>query len=520
MYDLIIQGATVLDGTGAAPMVADVGVRDERIAAVGALEAAEARAWLPAAGLHLCPGFIDVHSHSDTYLLLEPGAESKITQGVTTEVAGNCGASAAPRLGAAQMPSDWREQAYPGAWRTVAEYRRLLEQVRPAVNLALLVGHNTLRAGVMGYEARAARPDEIRAMCANLEQALEEGAAGLSTGLIYSPGMFAGAEEVTELARVAAQRQRIYTSHMRSEGARILEALDEVLAVGRQAGVRLEVSHLKTSGRPNWGRLEAALDKLEAARADGFEGAADRYPYTAACTDLDVILPDWAAGGGLEAVLQRLRDPAVRERLRAEIARERDPEYWNIVRVGTTWRPEHRRWQGMPLTAVAAELNLAPVDAALYLMDRDELHTGAIFFGMSEDNMWRILARPWVMLGSDASLRATTGPLSADHPHPRAYGTFPRFLRAALDGRTVPLTEAVRKMTALPAAHFRLRDRGLIKPGLAADLVVYDPRTVTDCATFEQPHQTARGICHVLVNGAWTIRDGRATGARGGRFLE
>lgn len=519
MFDLLIRGGTLYDGTGAPGRRADVGLRGGLVAEVGDLSAAETRETLDATARCVSPGFVDAHSHSDAYLLVEPSAPSKIFQGITTEVVGNCGASAAPRHGPARMPSDWQDKPLPGRWSSVDEYRRLLEQVRPAPNVVMLVGHNNVRASVMGYEDRAPTPDERSAMERLLDQALAEGGAGLSTGLIYSPGMFAAREEVVALARVAARRGGIYTSHMRSEGGRLLEAIDETLDVGRRAGVRVEISHLKTSGSPNWGKIDAALERIDAARDQGVQVAADRYPYTASSTDLDVILPPWAAAGGRDEMLARLRDKATRARIREDLLARRETAEWGRIAIGSTHRAENRRFQGQPLADVAVALGMEPVDAALHLMDTDELSTGAIFFGMSESNLWRILAQPWVMLGSDASLRAPEGPLSHDHPHPRNYGAFPRFLRAALDGRTVPVEEAVRKMTSLAADHFGLRGRGRIVPGAHADVLVWDPRGVRDRSDFARPHQLADGMNAVIVNGIVTLLDGRLTGRRAGAWL-
>jgi N-acyl-D-amino-acid deacylase len=516
MFDILIQGGEVLDGTGAPARRADVAITGERIVAVGDLARAEARATLKATGRVVCPGFIDVHSHSDTFILLEPTAPSKIFQGVTTEIVGNCGASTAPRQGAYQPPTDWREKNYPGTWHSVAEYRALLAQVQPAVNLVLLIGHNSLRAGVIGYAARAATADEVRAMGALLERALAEGGAGLSTGLIYTPGLYATPEEVRALVTIVAHHGKMYTSHMRSEGDGLLEALDETLGLGHATGARVQVSHLKTSGRHNWKKLDAALEKINAARAAGLRAAADRYPYTASCTDLDVILPDWAAGGGRDAVLARLRDGATRRRLRDELATRED---WAGIMVGSLTHPELAPLRGQRIPEIAAALGLEPVEAALHLLDVDELRPSGIFFGMSEENMWRILAEPWVMIGSDASIRALTGPLAVDFPHPRAFGTFPRLLRAALDGQTVPLPEMIRKMTSLPADHFQLAQRGRLVPGAFADVVVFDPQTIRDRATFAAPRQYAEGIEHVLVNGCLTLQQGQFTATRGGRFL-
>jgi N-acyl-D-amino-acid deacylase len=519
MFDLVIRNGLTLDGTGSPARRVDVGIRGDRIADVDDLARAEARKTIDASGKVVAPGFIDVHSHSDAYLIIEPSAPSKIFQGVTTEVVGNCGASAAPITGAYGMPSDWRAQQYPRPWSTVAEYREVLEESKPGLNLVLLIGHNAIRAGVMGYEARAARSDEVQAMAKLLDQALDEGGAGLSTGLVYQPGMFAESSEIVELAHVAAKRNRIYTSHMRSEGAKLLEAIDETLDVGRRAGIRVQVSHLKTSGRRNWHLLDGALERIRKARDEGLEVASDRYPYTASCTDLDVILPDWASGGGREIVLGRLRDPSTRAKIREGILKARDEQYWPTVMIGSTWHPDNARFQGERVPDIARALGVEPVDAALHLMETDELRTTAIFFGMSEENMWRILAEPYVMIGSDGSLRSPTGVLSKDHPHPRAYGSFPRFIRASLEGRTVPLPEAVRKMTSLCAEQFRLKDRGVIAPGKLADVVVFDADRVQERSTFVKPHQLSDGVDTVIVNGVLTLHEGRYTGDRGGRFL-
>lgn len=518
-FDHKIVGGLLLDGTGAPARRADLGVRGDRIAALGDLTAAAARRTWRADGRYVCPGFIDAHSHSDAYLLIEPSAPSKIYQGITTEIVGNCGASASPLIRRDCLPSDWQAHPYPGEWKTTAEYVALLERVRPAPNVMLLIGHGKLRAWVVGLENRAATPDELRAMERLLDQCLAEGGRGLSTGLIYAPGLFASREELVALAHVAARHDGLYTTHMRSESGHLLEALEEAIAIGRASGARVEISHLKTAGRAHWPLLDRALDLIRAARAEGLAIAADRYPYTSANTDLDVIFPDWAVTGGRDAVLRRLHDPADRQRLRDELTASRTPDYWETVTIGSTSHPDNTRFRGRPLSEVAAELRLPPAEAALLLIERDALRTSAFFFGMSEDNMWKILAEPFVMLGTDASLRAPTGPLGEDHPHPRAYGSFPRFLRAALDGKTVPLPEAVRKMTSLPADHFRLKDRGRLTAGGMADLIVFDPTTVSDRATYAAPHQLAVGLELVMVNGVVTLEPAGLTGQRAGRVL-
>ena len=529
-FDTLIRHARVFDGTGAPEQRLDVGLRGARIAALGDLGAATAGQTVDAAGLVLAPGFIDAHSHSDAFLLIEPDAPSKVSQGVTTEIVGQCGASAAPQSGRSRMPSDWAALRYPRAdggvasapgptWTTVASYRRIFEQVRPAVNAVLFVGHNTLRSGAMGYDPRPAGPDDVAAMQRMLEQALDEGGSGLSTGLIYEPGRHAQPEEVLALARTAAARGGLYATHMRSEGARLLEALDEVLALGRATGMRVQISHLKTSGRENWSKLDAALTRIESARQAGLAVHADRYPYLASGTDLDVVLPEWAGSGGREAILARFEDPAVHMRLAAELEASRPAAAWDGVMVGGTVHPELHACRGRTVAAIARERGASCGETVLWILRRDALRTSAFFFGMCEANMRRIYAQPWVMVGSDASIRAPQGPLGADHPHPRAYGTFPRFLRLAQDEKLMSLAEAIRRLTSLPAAAFGLNDRGQIAVGMSADLALFDPDALRDLATYAQPHAFAAGVRQVWVNGDCCYADGHFTGVRRGQVL-
>jgi N-acyl-D-amino-acid deacylase len=519
MLDLKITGGTVFDGLGADGRRTDIGIHGDRIEEIGDLSSAEAEETIDATGRYVCPGFIDAHSHSDTYLILEPAAHSKIYQGITTEVVGNCGASGAPLHGDYRMPSDWGDKNYPASWCTVADYREQLETAQPGPNTYLLIGHNTLRAGAMGYDDRPAQPDELALMKDRLRQSLEEGGRGLSTGLVYLPGLFAPAEEVIELARVLPEFDGIYTSHMRSEASRLLEAIDETLEVGREAGCRVQVSHLKATGRQNWHLVDDAIQRIRAARDEGMEVASDRYPYTASNTDLDVIFPGWVFDGGRDAAIAHVRSASGRARIRETLLEERSEDYWETVTIGSTSHPDNVGFKGKPLLEVARQLDLEPVDAVLYFADSDELRTGAFFFGMSEENMWKILAEPFVMFGSDASLRAPCGPLSHDHPHPRAYGSLVKFLRASLSGRTVSFPEAVRKSTSLPAEQFRMTDRGILDAGKIADIAILDPDGLDDPADYERPHQLCAGVRHVVVNGVRTLSDGELTGRRAGRML-
>jgi N-acyl-D-amino-acid deacylase len=519
MFDLLIRNAQIIDGSGKQPFSGDLAVQGDRIADIGDLPRADARTVINANGACLSPGFIDVHSHSDTYLLIEPSSPSKTTQGISTEVVGNCGASGAPIHPPARMPSDWADKKYPAHWNSVAEYRKVLEQVKPAPNVVLLAGHNTLRGGVAGYENRMMTPEELHLARQRLRAALSEGASGFSTGLIYPPGMFAPREEIIELCKVVAEAGGIYTSHMRSEGSGLLAAIEEAIDIGRKSGVRVEISHLKTSGRKNWPLLDNALSLIRQARKQGQDIAADRYPYNFSSTNMDSVLPAWAQEGTREDVLARLKSPSSRQRILDALSENRSPAEWARVSIGSTFQPEALQFRGRPVTELAGMLKVPPAEAVLHLLEQDSLRTSAFFFGMSEENMLAILSEPYVMVGCDASLRAPEGPLGQDYPHPRAYGTFPRFLRMVLDGKLLSLPEAVRKITSLPAEHFRLKNRGVIRKNACADLVVFDPAVIRDQATCASPHQFSTGILHLIVNGVPTLQDGKLTGIRGGRFL-
>ena len=529
-FDLLLRGGQVVDGTGVPARLVDVGIRDGRIVALGAIAAgATSEADMNVAGCLVTPGFIDAHSHSDAYLAIEPDAPSKVRQGVTTEVVGQCGCSAAPLLGAARHPSDWfailqaagledtAADNYP--WRSVTAYRHHLAATKHAPNVVYLAGHNTLRAGVMGFAGRAATDDETREMVRRLEQALDEGASGFSTGLIYVPGRFSASEEIQSLARAAAARKGIYATHMRSEGDRIEAALAEVLDVARATGVRVQISHLKTAGKANWGKLEKVLGLINAARGAGCAVQADRYPYCVSATSLDSRLPGWAQADGNAAIIARLRDSRSAARIVRELTAAATPETWEQIIIGGTTAPELARFRGATLAAVAREWRCAPTEAFVKFLVADELHTEAFFASMSEENLRRIYAEPWVMVGSDASIRAITGPLSRDYPHPRTYGTFVRFLRMALDN-ALPFTveEAVRRLTLLPAQAFGLEGRGQLTEGAWADLAVFDPAAVRETATFADPHHYAEGCRLTVVNGQIAF-DGREPRSRPGQWL-
>ena len=529
-----IANGTVVDGTGRPAFVGDVWVDGDRIAdvmphaATGAASTCADAVTVDATGLVVSPGFIDAHTHSDAYLVIEPDAPSKVTQGVTTEINGQCGGSVAPRYGEARLSSDWA--ALLGdrlTWRSLAEYRAALDAAKPAVNTVQFVGHNTLRSSVVGYAGRAATPDELVRMRRLLEQALDEGGWGLTTGLIYQPGKYATPEEVEALAHVTARRGGFYATHMRSEGDRLLESIDEVIALAQKTGIRAEISHLKTSGPKNWHKIDAVLEKVERAMSDGLLLGSDRYPYCAAGTDLDVLLPDWAQEGAAPAEMTRLADPATRRRIVAEIdALDRD---WATVMIGGTWAEENKAFSGKTVAEILGgardesdkkdSQRLSPGSLICALLERDGCKTGAFFFGMSEENLDKIFARPWIVPGSDASLRAPWGSLAADHPHPRAYATMPEFYRR-VRALGVSREETVARMTSVPARRFAIRGRGVLEKGAFADLVVWREAEFVAKATYLSPHRFTGGVKLVMVNGVVPYADGSFTGRRGGRFLE
>ena len=543
----LIKNGTIIDGQGTLAFVGDVLVEDDRIVEVipaGELQnfkTSEPQNLIDASGLIVSPGFIDAHTHSDAYLVIEPDAPSKVTQGITTEINGQCGGSVAPRYGEARLSSDWA--AVLGdrlTWRSLAEYREVLAAAKPAVNTVQFIGHNTLRSSVIGYAARAAGDEDLREMSRLLDESLDAGGWGLTTGLIYQPGKYSTPAEVAALAKVAAAKGGYYATHMRSEGDHILEAIDEVIELVKATGIRAEISHLKTSGQKNWHKIDAVLNKIEGAMSEGLLLGSDRYPYCAAGTDLDVVLPDWAQEGGAPAELARLQIANLRAQIIEEInALDRD---WSTVMIGGTWAEENKRYSGKtvaeilgletlefrpglassvssPLKSSVLSLKSSPGELITSILLADGCKTGAFFFGMSEENLAKIYSRPWIVPGSDASLRAPWGPLGLDHPHPRAYATMPEFYRRV---RALGFSreETVARMTSVIADRFGIRGRGRIKKGAYADLVIWNEAEFKAKAAFTDPHQFTGGVKAVMTNGVISYCDGKFTGNRGGRFLE
>ena len=527
-YDTVIRGGMVYDGSGAPPVRADVGLRADTIAAVGDLGEARGRTEIDATGLAVAPGFINMLSWATESLIEDGRSQSDIRQGVTLEVFGE-GWSLGPLNDAMKtdMKNAQSDIRFDIDWTTLGEYLESLERRGVAPNVASFVGATTVRIHELGYEDRPPTPEELDRMRALVRQAMEEGALGVGSSLIYTPAFYADTDELVALSKVAAGYGGMYISHMRSEGNRLLEAVDELLTIAREAGIPAEIYHLKAAGRENWHKLDDVIARVEAARAEGLKITADMYTYTAGATGLDAAMPPWVQEGGFEAWRTRLRDPAVRARVAREMRTPTDA--WenlllaagpdNVLVVG--FRNEKlRRYTGMTLAEVAEERGVSPETAAMDLVVEDSSRVGTVYFLMSEDNVRRQIALPWMSFGSDAGSLAPEGVFLNTNPHPRAYGNFARLLgRYVRDEGLIPLEEAVRRLTTLPASNLKLRRRGALKPGYFADVVVFDPKEIRDHATFAEPHQYATGVVHVFVNGTAVLRDGEHTGATPGRVV-
>jgi N-acyl-D-amino-acid deacylase len=526
VLDLKIEGAQVIDGTGRPGARADVGIKDDRITAIGDLHREPAGSNLHASGKVVAPGFIDMHSHSDWRLWENRRAESKVRQGVTTEVVGNCGFSPAPVSD--EFLADLRGFALhvPAGmdfhWRSVGDYLKAFDASGTALNVAQLIGHGTLRVAAMGFARRSPTSAELSRMQKLLADGIEDGAWGLSTGLIYAPGSYATTEEIVALATVAGRHRGFYASHIRGEGATLLDAVQEAIHIGREADLPVQISHVKAAGRPNWGKVADALALVDAARDEGLDVMADVYPYTASSTMLRALLPDWALEGGIDAMLERLTDPDVRARIRRDVEAPPtgqsllDRIGWENVMVSSCTRRKDA--EGKRISELAASRGMDALDAALELIVAEGGRGSMILFQLDERDLRRALVHEAVMIGSDGSALAPY--LAAGKPHPRSYGTFPRVLgEYAREERVLTLPQAIHKMTALPARRLGLKDRGVVAVGARADLVVFDPRRVADRATYQEPHQYPSGIEHVLVNGSFVIKDGAHTGSLPGRLL-
>jgi N-acyl-D-amino-acid deacylase len=520
-FELVIRGGTVVDGLGKAPFAADLGLVGDRIEAIGSIAAEQGKRVLDVTGLHVCPGFIDIHSHSDRTITSYPSADSRVRQGITTELTGNCGSSAAP-VGAPATQDAAREENAVPPWSDVRFYLDALDRRGLAINQALLLGQGTLRANAIGLADRRLTEAELAAVLKAVEEGLDQGAFGLSTGLEYTPGRYTPPDEILAMARLVARYGGLYATHLRSEESALLEALNEALDVGRRGGVRLQVSHLKAAGRPNWGKQRAALNRLESARRSGVAVLADAYPYTAYSTSLTILLSPHALEGGIEAVQQRLRDTTWRARIRREVEAQMALELgdYALIVIASVRTPANQSVVGKNLVEIAKKWGTEPVDAALRLIEEEHGAVSFIGHGMTPENVEMVLRHPLVMIGSDGQAMAPVGAMADSRPHPRSYGAFARVLSYYVrERRLFDLPDAIRKMTSQPADQIGLKHRGRIARGAKADLVAFDPGTVRDQATFESPHQYPTGIPHVIVNGTVVVQNGRLTEARPGKAL-
>ncbi len=512
-FDAVIKGGTVYDGTGGEPQHVDLAIRHDRIAGVGDFKTAKAKVIVDASGLAVAPGFINMLSWSNESLIEDGRSQSEIRQGVTTEIMGE-GESMGPVNDRVRehMLRQQIDIKYEIKWNTLAEYLRYLESRGVSCNVASFIGAATIRENVIGFE----------------DKAMEAGALGIGTALIYPPAFYAKTEEIIELCKVAAKYKGKYISHMRSEGNQLLEAFDELVRISREAKIPAEVYHIKAAGRQNWGKIDNLLSRIEAAQKEGLNIRANMYTYTAAGTGLDACLPPWTENGGYPALFKRSRDPATREKIAAEVSN--DSDQWENLYIGAG-SPDNillvgfksdklKPLTGKSLTEVAKMRGKDPITTIMDLLAEDESRIGTIYLLMSEENVKKEMAKPWISFCSDEASQAPEGVFLKSNPHPRAYGSFARVLgKYARDEKVISLAEAVRRLSGLPATNLGLDHRGFIKEGMFADVVLFDPATIADRATFEKPHQYAVGVKQVFVNGVQVIKDGEHTGAKPGRAL-
>jgi N-acyl-D-amino-acid deacylase len=527
-FDLVITNGHIIDGTGSPWYSGDVGIRDGKVAAIGNLTAAPRKRTIDAAGRVVAPGFIDMLGQSELSILVEPRLPSKIYQGITTEITGE-GGSIAP-LNDAIIQIDragYEHYKITPDWRTFRQYFALLERQGMGINLASYVGATQVRRMVLGDDDKQPTPEQLEQMKTLVREAMKDGTVGVSTALEYAPAPYARTEELIALAAEGGKFGGIYSTHMRNESDSVLEAIDEALRIGREAHVPVEIWHIKVAGKNNWGRMPEVVAKINAARANGADVTADTYAYTAWFNDFSAFVPPWAHDGGTAKLVARLKDPATRERIRKDMltpSKNWDNEWDEIpgpdaIMIGVVENPKLLPLQGKRLSEIAKLWNKDPMDTLFDFLIEDP-NSGVAVFGMSQPDVTLALQQPWVAIDNDSSGTSPEGLLGQEHPHPRAYGTFPRILRKYVrEDKALTLEDAIRKMSALPAQRLRLTDRGVLKANMWADVVIFDPATVRDLATFDNPNQLSQGMEYVLVNGVSVIDQGKMTGALPGKVL-
>ena len=532
MYDLILRGGTVVDGKRSQPYAADICSREGRIARIAPEGGEEAREVVDVSGLAVAPGFIDIHTHSDACPLVDYEPESKLHQGITTEITGNCGTSILPSLPEnsreivqyffddtsmfSQVVLNEKDRSLDGLYG-VEEYARAVAAHGCTANYGQLVGHGTLRGAVMGFVDRDPEPEEMERLKDLLERELRAGAFGMSLGLIYPPSAFCKREELVELAKVLKKYDALLTVHMRNEGPRIFQAVDEMLDITRRSGVHLQISHLKLMGKPQWGRSQELLDKIEAARQEGMTITCDQYPYTATSTSMTALLPKWAHDGGVSALVARVKAPD--QRLKDETAAEMEDRGGPAHVMVSGTHGYHPEWEGRTVAELAEELKLSPADTVVHALDCCGGRVACIYFSIDEGDMLNIMKDMDIAVGSDGYGLSFDRSITITDPHPRSFGTFPRFLELARDHRLMPLEDAVYKLTGLPADILGLRDRGTLAEGRIADITVFDAERVRDTSEFTDSVRKPEGICHVLVGGEFALRQGRSAGGRKGAVI-
>jgi N-acyl-D-amino-acid deacylase len=530
-YDIVIRGGTVYDGTGKAGAVADVGINADTVAFIGDLKNAVGKKEIKADGLAVAPGFINMMSHAETTLLIDSRSQSDIRQGITLEILGE--GSMGPmsdqmKKDAAEYMKKIPDWKYDIDWTTLGEYLQSLERRKFSSNVASFVGANTIRIHELGYANRAPNAEELERMKALVKQAMEEGAMGVTTALIYAPDTYSTTEELIELSKVAAQYDGMYISHMRSEGNNIFAAVDETIRIAREAGLPAEIYHLKMAGKGNWWKLDTVIAKIEKANKSGLKVTADMYTYTAGATGLDASMPTWVQEGGINEWIKKLRTPSIRKKVLEEMRTPTD-KWENMLR--TVGGPENvlflgfakeplKKYEGKTLAEVAKDWGKSPEETVIDLVITDSTRVETAYFMMSEDNIKRQIQLPYVSFGSDAGAPSAEGMFLKYKDHPRAFGNFTRLLgKYVRDEKVIPLEEAIRRLTSLPAGNLKIKKRGQLAPGYFADVVVFDPAKIQDHATFENPHQYSTGVQHVLVNGVAVIKDGEHTGEKPGRIV-
>lgn len=530
-YDVLIRNGRVIDGSGNPWVKADVGIIGDRIAFIGTVDPqVSAKKTIDAKGLVVSPGFIDMLGQSETYLLIDKQAVSKITQGVTTEVTGEGGSIAPLNERLVNEAKPFTEHFKLSLdWKTLDEYFRRLEKQGAGVNLATFVGATQVRQVVIGDDDRPPTPDELKLMKEMVDDAMSDGAVGVSTSLIYAPAFYAKTEELIELAKVASAKGGVYASHMRNESDHEMAAIDEALRIGKEANIPVEIFHIKVAGKQNWGKMKDVVAKIEQARAQGIDITADQYPYPAGATSLGASIPPKYHDGGTQKFIARLKDPEVRKQIKADLARTDDTDFEKLylgsggadgVLILSVLNPELKQYEGKTVAQVAKMQGKDPVDALMDMVIADQDNVGAAYFMIGEEDIKTALKQPWVSVGTDHPAVSPMGPLSESKAHPRAYGSFTRILgKYVRDDKVLGLEDAIRKFTSLAAQRVHLENRGLLKPDYYADITIFDPNTVTDVATFEDPNRVSKGIQYVVVNGVVEIDSGKITGDLGGRPL-